>query len=181
MNPFEEITPGAVYWLTGLAGAGKTTLARRLFAALRAWGRPVVLLDGDILREVYGDSLGHHLEARRQTAWRHAHMCHMLSQQGVDVVIATISMFHEIQGWNRAQMPGYREVYIEVPLDVLRQRDQKGLYSGALAGNVVNVLGVDLVPELPRAPDVRLLNDGQLSVEQLLAACLAQLGLPQAS
>ncbi len=176
-TPFHDIAPGPVYWVTGLAGAGKTTLARRLFTALRERGQPAVLLDGDTLREVYGDSPGHHLEGRRVTAWRHAHMCHMLSSQGLPVVIATISMFREIQRWNRANMPGYREIYLDVPLPVLTQRDQKGLYSGALAGRVQNVLGVDLTPEPPEAPDVRLLNDGSLTVDGLLQRALEALGL----
>ncbi|MFT5429434.1 MAG: adenylylsulfate kinase-like enzyme [Myxococcota bacterium] len=177
LHPFEDITPGAVYWLTGLAGAGKTTVARRLFSTLRDRNANVILLDGDILREVYGDSPGHHMEGRRIAAWRHAHMCHMLSQQGIDVVIATISMFHEIHAWNRAHMSGYREVYLEVPMKTLRERDQKSLYSKAFSGEMPNVLGVDLIPEYPASPHVQILNDGSRSVDEVLADCLRQLEL----
>lgn len=177
MSPFDDIRPGAVYWITGLAGAGKTTLARRLFQTLRERGTSPILLDGDILRDVYGDSPGHHLEGRRRTAWRHAHMCQMISRQGVDVVIATISMFHEIHAWNRKHMPGYREVYLEVPMTVLHARDQKQLYSGALAGEIENVLGIDLEPEYPLAPHVRLVNDGTRNIDEVLSECLDALGV----
>jgi adenylylsulfate kinase len=163
---------GTVYWITGLAGAGKTTVAHLLHLYIRARRPNVVLLDGDILREVYGDDLGHDQNDRRQVAWRNARLCLILSSQGIDVVCATISMFKEIRAWNREHIPSYREVYLRVPMSVLVERDQKGLYSRALAGETENVLGVDIHPEEPEAPDLVIDNDGSITPTQIVEKCV---------
>src|SRR5271156_2375758 len=88
---------GRVYWITGLSGAGKTTVGRELWCRLRAAGHSVILLDGDTLREVIAEDLGHSTGNRRRSAMRNARLCRMLSSQGADVVCPTISLFHEVQ------------------------------------------------------------------------------------
>ena len=107
-----ESRAGRVYWITGLSGAGKTTLGRELVQRLRAAGRPAIFLDGDMLREVIAEDLGHNLANRRKSAMRNARLCRMLASQGADVVCPTISMFHEVQRWNRENIPAYREIYL---------------------------------------------------------------------
>src|SRR5438045_4028767 len=91
-----------VYWLTGLSGAGKSTLARKLVDHLRGEGRTAVLLDGDDLRAVLGADNAHTSSDRLALALCYARLCALLGMQGVDVVIATISLFHEVHTWNRA-------------------------------------------------------------------------------
>ena len=171
-----SIEPGTVYWITGLAGAGKTTIAKAIYAALRDKRENVVFLDGDLLRIVFGNDLGHDAADRRISAGRNSRLCKMLSDQGQDVVCATISLFHETHDWNRAQLTHYREIFLDVPMDVLRSRDQKGLYSRAQRGEVKNVMGVDVAPELPKSPDVTVANDGSRSPEDIARDCLQQLG-----
>jgi adenylylsulfate kinase len=167
--PGEPKNAGTVYWFTGLSGAGKTTLGARFCDRLRAEGRTVVFLDGDRLREVFGGAAGHSRVERQRSAMRNARLCRLLSDQGVDVVCATISLFHVCQRWNREHLPHYREIYVRVPLDVLRRRDSKGLYAGALRGDVSNVWGVDLAIEEPEHPDVILANDGRLSPDEMVS------------
>ena len=156
---------GRVYWLTGLSGAGKTTIGRLWYEDLRARGVPAVFLDGDELRQVFGDDLGFTEADRRKSAMRNARLCALLGRQGLTVVCCTISMFHSVRAWNRANIPGYYEVYIEASMDTLRRRDQKGLYSQ----NVDNVAGVGLQVELPEAPDLVLDNNGDKTPEQQVA------------
>jgi adenylylsulfate kinase-like enzyme/phosphohistidine swiveling domain-containing protein len=157
-----EATVGRVYWITGLSGAGKTTVGRELWRRLRAAGRWAVLLDGDALREVIAEDLGHDTGNRRTSAMRNARLCRMLSSQGEDVVCPTISLFHEVQRWNRENIPGYREIYLRVPMDELQRRDSKGIYAAAQRGDLRDVVGLDVAAELPEAPDLTLDNFGTL-------------------
>ena len=150
---------GNVYWLTGLSGAGKTTIGRLWHEELRRSGVPAVFLDGDELRQVFGDDLGFTEADRRKSAMRNARLCALLSRQGFTVVCCTISMFDAVREWNRANIPGYFEVYVKVAMETLRRRDQKGLYSQ----NADNVAGVGLQVELPKAPDLILNNNGQIT------------------
>lgn len=153
---------GKVYWLTGLSGAGKTTIGRLWYEDLRARGVPAVILDGDELRQVFGDDLGFTEADRRKSAMRNARLCALLSRQGLTVVCCTISMFDSVRAWNRENIPDYFEVYVKVSMDTLRRRDQKGLYSG----DGGNVAGVHIEVEEPKAPDLILINDGQATPEE---------------
>ena len=168
-------SPGRVFWITGLSGAGKTTLGRELCSRLRAAGRPVTFLDGDALRAVIAEDLGHSADDRRRSAMRNARLCRLLAEQGADVVCATISLFHEVQHWNRENIPGYHEIYLRVPIDELRRRDTKGIYAGAQRGDVRNVVGLDVPAEAPEAPDLVLDYYGALdvatAVDRILAVC----------
>jgi adenylylsulfate kinase-like enzyme/phosphohistidine swiveling domain-containing protein len=170
-----EASPGRVFWVTGLSGAGKTTVGRELWSRLRAAGRQVFFLDGDTLRAVIAEDLGHSAENRRRSAMRNARLCRLLAGQGADVVCATISLFHEVQRWNRENIPGYREIYLRVPIDELRRRDSKGIYAGAQGGDARDVVGLDVPAEAPEAPDLVLDNYGAFdvatAVDRILAVC----------
>ena len=175
-----EGSPGRVFWITGLSGAGKTTVGQELWGRLRTTGHPVIFLDGDELRAVIAEDLGHSAENRRLSAMRNARLCRLLAGQGADVVCATISLFHEVQRWNRKNIPGYREIYLRVPIDELRRRDSKGIYAGAQRGDARDVVGLDVPAETPEAPDLVLDNYGTLdvatAVDRILAVCTGRDG-----
>lgn len=151
-----------VYWLTGLSGAGKTTIGRLWYEKLKTEGKTVVFLDGDELRQVFGDDLGFTEADRRKSAMRNARLCALLSGQGLTVVCCTISMFDSVRAWNRKNIPGYFEIYVKVSMKTLQQRDQKGLYSRG--GQ--NVAGIHFQVEEPKTPDLVLENDGQRTPEE---------------
>lgn len=155
---------GVVVWVTGLSGAGKTTISRQLAEKLRMNGRNCVLLDGDELRKVVqGNQSGYDRSSRLENAWRYCRLAKVLADQGVTAILATISLFKEIHDWNRSNFPQYIEIFIDVPLTVLRERDHKGLYSGLEKGLVSEVVGLDLEYDRPRLPDFVFNNQGQLS------------------
>ena len=136
-----RVREGRVVWITGLAGSGKTTVATALVRWLRRRGEPVVLLDGDELRRTIATDLGYDLADRRAAAERYARLARALALQGLTVVVATISMFEAVRGWNRRRMPRYCEVYLRLAVPPPR----RGRRSGPM-------VGVDLSYEVPRRP-----------------------------
>ncbi|HTS51318.1 MAG TPA: adenylyl-sulfate kinase [Bryobacteraceae bacterium] len=163
--------PGRVFWITGLSAAGKTSLGHALTAKLRASGFQVVFLDGDTLRTAISNDLGYSPENRRAAAMRNGRLCRMLAEQGFEVVCSTISLFHEVQRWNRENIPRYNEIFVRAPLEELRRRDTKGIYLAAseTGGNVV---GLDIPAEIPEAPDLILDNHGSLEAEEAVRRIL---------
>lgn len=151
-----------VFWITGLSGAGKTTIGKELYHRLKALNPAVVFLDGDAMREVLGDVFGYAKEDRLRCAEYYGRLCRLLAQQGMTVVCCTISMFHSVRSWNREHIPGYVEVYLQVPLEVLHQRDQKKMYSGVVAGDFKRVVGLDEAWEEPQNPDIVIQNSGDV-------------------
>ena len=144
---------GSVVWVTGLSGAGKTTLAEKISNELRSSGWTVVFLDGDVLREALGIETQHKTEDRLTIAKKYSRICQILASQGFIVVIATISLFKEIHYWNRRNLPGYIEIYLKVPMSELKRRDPKGIYKKFQNGKVKNVSGLDLPIDEPLDAD----------------------------
>lgn len=172
----DAIEPGTVFWITGLSGAGKTTVAAALSAALTDAGRAHVRLDGDAMRRVFGDLDRHDRDSRLALAHRYAGLCRLISEQGLDVVCSTISLFHAVHAWNRANLARYLEVFLDVDLDTLRRRDPKGIYRSAGAGDLKDVAGLDLAVEYPMAPHLTVRNDGNEPPERIARAILAAAG-----
>ena len=115
------------------------------------------MLDGDELRAVFGtvtaNPQNHGRDGRLALAMQYARLCRVLADQGLTVVIATISLFKEVHAWNWENLPGYFEVYLKVPMEELRRRDPKGIYRRFDDGALANVAGLDLPIDEPKAPD----------------------------
>lgn len=144
---------GRVIWITGLSGAGKTTVAR----ALKKEMPGAILLDGDELREVMdAASARFDKESRKKLAASYGRLAGLLAGQGFTIIVATISLFHSQHDWNRKNLPGYLEVFMDAPEEVRRKRDPKGLYAKQAQGQVTQMAGAsDLNVEFPLNPDLR--------------------------
>lgn len=160
------LVDGTLYWITGLSGAGKTTIGNRLYYEIKKTKSNVILLDGDIIKSIVDDSVGYSNEERRKRAMKYAALCKMLTDQGQIVICCTIAMYDEVREWNRIQNKGYVEVFLNVPMNVLRERDQKGLYSKFEGGVEKNISGEDLVVEYPKHPDIEIINDGSITIAE---------------
>lgn len=150
---------GTLYWITGLAGAGKTTIGREVYALLKQKKDNLVFLDGDILRPMLGDIFGYSYDERLRCAQQYSRICKMLTDQGLDVIICTISMFQSVRKWNRDNFEHYFEVFVDTPMEILKSRNKKNLYGEMPETDNSMVAGVSFAVELPENPDFWIKND----------------------
>jgi len=153
-----------VIFIIGLSGAGKTTVGKALVANLRLKNSNVVFLDGDELRQVYGNVFGYTFEQRKLAGETTVRMCKLLSDQGIIVVCSVIGMLKEIRDYNRANNTIYKEIYLKVPLEVLKTR--KDIYDKYLKNQITNVVGMDVNAEYPENPDLVIENYGKISAKE---------------
>ena len=156
---------GITVWLTGLSGSGKTTVANRLAKRLRAAGAKVEVLDGDVVRTNLSKGLGFSKEDRDTNIRRIGFVCGLLSRNGVIAIAAAISPYGSVRREVRAASTNFVEVFADCTLDKLVERDVKGLYKRALAGEIKNFTGVSDPYEAPENPEVRF-DSGEQTPEE---------------
>jgi len=157
---------GVVLWMCGLSGSGKSTLARALENALYEKGIQTKLLDGDNLRSGINSNLSFTNEDRVENIRRAAEIAKLFVENGEVVICSLISPTQEIrdQAKNIVGVEDFREVYINASFEVCAQRDVKGLYKKAMAGEIKNFTGLDAPFEAPESPFLEL-NTGESSFE----------------
>lgn len=169
---------GFTIWFTGLSGSGKTTLAQALINELRSSDLNVELLDGDEVRTNLSYGLGFSKEDRDTNIRRIGYVSRLLSRNGVGVITAAISPYREIRNEVRQLITRdgaeFIEVYVQCPIDVLIERDVKGLYKRALAGEIKEFTGVSDPYEAPLNPEVTVNTDSE-SIEESAGKIIAAL------
>ena len=169
----EQIDRGFTVWLTGLSGAGKSTIANLLEQEIRKSTKNVEVLDGDVVRTNLSKGLGFSKEDRDTNIRRIAFVCDLLTRNGVAVISAAISPYRDVRDESLAIIGDYIEVYVKCTLDELVYRDVKGLYAKALRGEIENFTGVSDPYEEPINPDVLVETDKETveqSVDKILVA-----------
>ncbi|WP_019585867.1 adenylyl-sulfate kinase [Deinococcus apachensis] len=169
------VETGRVVWFTGLSGAGKSTLASALYTELVARGAQVELLDGDAVRENLSKGLGFTRADRDTNVRRIAFVAGLLAKHGVTVLVSAISPYADTRREVLSTLPNASEVFVDAPLEVVTERDVKGLYLKALAGEIPHFTGVSDPYEAPETPDLHLRTD-HISVEDGVRQLLAHLG-----
>jgi adenylyl-sulfate kinase len=162
---------GFVLWFTGLSGAGKTTVAAKLAPTLAERGHRVELLDGDEVRTNLCQELGFSREDRDTNIARIGYVAGKLAKHGVAVLVAAISPYRQARDGVRAQVDNFVEVYVAAPVSTCAERDVKGLYAKALAGQISNFTGVSDPYEPPLTPEIVLHTEAESvdeSVEHVL-------------
>lgn len=151
-----NVSRGVVVWLTGLSGAGKSTITDALAPSLRAAGKRVEVLDGDVVRTHLSKGLGFSREDRDLNVARIAFVAHLLARNGVYVIVAAVSPYRAAREAARALIGDFVEVHVAPPLEECVARDTKGLYRKALAGEIPQFTGVSDPYEPPASPELRL-------------------------
>ena len=157
------MTKGRVYWITGLSNSGKTTIGSALYYDFRATNNNVIILDGDIMKSITSEmnEETYSPKGRLARARRYSELSKLLSDQGMIVIVCTIAMFDEVRVWNREHIKGYIEVFLDVPEEILRARDKKGL----------DILTEGV--EFPKTPDIRICNDGNRPIRDIVKEIVA--------
>lgn len=165
-----------IAWLTGLSGAGKSTVANAVDRALIEGGRQTMVIDGDNLRLGLNRDLGFSAADRAENIRRAAETARLLAEAGIVVIVSLISPFREDRAMAR-QTAGdipFLEVFIDTPLTICEERDPKGLYSRARAGQIPEFTGISAPYEPPETPDLVVLTAG-CTAEQSAAALISEL------
>lgn len=164
---------GMTIWLTGLPCSGKSTIAEALAARLQAEGRPVELLDGDVVRTHLSKGLGFSRGDRETNMRRVGFVCELLTRHGVVAIAALVSPYRGVREELRRRIGSFIEVYVDCPLETCVERDVKGMYARALRGEIPAFTGVSDPYEPPLAPDLvvdTLAETVEACVEQIVAA-----------
>lgn len=170
---------GFTLWFTGLSGAGKSTVSEKVYAKLKEAGAKVELLDGDVVRTHLSKGLGFSKEDRDTNVRRIGFVCELLSRNGVIAIVAAISPYRAVREEVRASVGNFVEVYVHCPIEVLAERDVKGLYKKALKGEIASFTGVSDPYEPPANPEVSIDSSREeidASVEKVWRK-LSELGL----
>lgn len=168
------MSEGFTLWFTGLSGSGKSTLANLVADELRNRGHKVEVLDGDEVRTNLSKGLGFSKEDRDTNIRRIGYVCKLLARNGVIAISAAISPYRDIRDEVRKMHDQFFEVFVECPLDTLVERDVKGLYKKAIAGEIKNFTGVSDPYEAPLKAEL-VVNSAKETREQSLANLLAKL------
>jgi adenylylsulfate kinase len=168
------MSEGFTLWFTGLSGAGKSTIANLVAGELRTRGHKVEILDGDEVRTNLSKGLGFSKEDRDTNIRRIGYVCNLLARNGVIAISAAISPYREIRDEIRRNHQRFFEVYMRCSIEKLSERDVKGLYKKALAGEIKNFTGVSDPYEEPLNPEL-VLDSGTERVEQSLQKLLRSL------
>jgi len=153
---------GKLIWITGLSGAGKTTIAKKVYEILKQQNpNNFVHLDGDDIRNMLGEFASFGIEGRKRTAEVYARLCNYLTGRGINVIISTISLYHSVHEYNRVNNKNYYEILLDVGQNVLTNRNKKGLYNPG----VIDVMGINQEPEFPLNPDLVLENNSKSQLQ----------------
>ncbi|MDC3087775.1 adenylyl-sulfate kinase [Candidatus Pelagibacter sp.] len=156
-----KIKKGFVFWITGLSGAGKTSLANLVKPKISKKFGPTLIINGDDLRGIFRFK-SYDRKSRLELAKKYSRLCRHISEQGINVIITVVGLFHEIHKFNRKNLRNYIEIYIKSDVDKIIKMKKKNTY---LLKN--NIFGLDILPQYPKKPHIEISNDFNIQLNKL--------------
>ena len=153
---------GYLFWITGLSGSGKTSLAKKIFKFIKKNYGPTIILSGDDLRRFFNFNK-FDKKSRLEYALSYSKFCKQITDQNLNILFSTISMYHKVRSWNKKNIKNYIEIYIESDISKLIKIKKKSFYKK----KSINIVGKDIKAQLPKNPDIKIINNFTKSVDQL--------------
>lgn len=153
---------GILFWITGLSGSGKTSIAKKIWPHVKKTYGPTIMVNGDNMREIF-DLKKYDKVSRLNNAINFSKFSEYIINQGINIIFANIGMFHKARERNRSKIKNYIEIYIQAKLNKIIRKGKKKIYKK----NVINIVGKDISPELPKSPNIKIKNDFKKNINQL--------------
>ncbi len=161
---FKEVykNKGILFWITGLSGSGKTSLAKKILNFVKKKYGPTIILSGDDLRKIF-DYQKFDKTSRFKYALSYSKFCKLITDQNINVIFSTVSLYNQVRSWNRKNISNYIEVYIEADIKKLINNKKKHFYRKKL----INIVGKNIKAQFPKRPHIKISNDFGKSINQL--------------
>ena len=155
-----------ILWITGISGSGKTTIAKELISILKNFLPEIINVDGDEIRELFGNDLGYEEKDRIIQIKRIQRLCLLLEKQNLIVIASALYASDELLSWNRKNFREYYEIFLDAPIELVEKRDVKGLYKKAKEGLENNIVGIDIPWNKPKDPDLTINFNSNISLKE---------------
>lgn len=153
---------GILFWVTGLSGSGKSSIAKKIWPQITKTYGPTVMFNGDDMRTIF-KLKKYDKKSRLENAINFSKFSEFITNQGINIIFANIGMFDKVRVRNRSKIKNYIEIYIQTKLNKIIRKGKKKIYKK----NVINIVGKDIIPELPKSPNIKIKNDFKKNITQL--------------
>ena len=163
---------GILFWITGLSGSGKTTIANKIKKDISKKYGPTIILNGDDIRNIF-NLKKFDRKFRLKLALNYSKLCKSISDQKINIIFPTVSMFNKVRNYNRKNIKNYFEIYIKANIKkIIREKKKKIYYKSR-----INIVGLDIKPELPKKPDITVLNNFDKNLNTISKNLIAKINL----
>ena len=152
-----------VFWITGLSGSGKSTIAKNIKKFIEKNYGPTLIINGDDIRKIFKFQ-NYSYEERLKLGFQYSDFCNFIIKQKFNVIFTVVGLFDELRNYNRKKIKNYIEIYIETDINKLLSKSKKKHYKN----NIKNVWGIDISPEFPKKPHIKIKNDFKKKINTLV-------------
>jgi len=154
---------GILFWITGLSGSGKTTIAKKIESHILKKYGPTLTVSGDNLRKIFNFKK-FSIEERLSYAITYGRFCKYLTDNKINIIFSTVSLFHKVRKWNRSNINNYIEIYIKSDINKIIKQKKKFFYKK----NCINIVGKNIKAEFPQSPDITIINHFEKPINSLI-------------